>query len=307
MKERSFHVLIKEICEEMDIQVEKLSFQWILQLTKQGQVRHITNYLFDNNSQATGVIVADKYATYEVLKSQNIPVIKHTMIFNPTIWKQYIPEEGNGKIMEEELIKYKKLVVKPNCDCEGRGILLCYTLEETKRAIEDLFDKNYTSVSICPYYEIKTEYRAIYLEGEILLIYGKEKPFVIGDGRRTLGELIEKLTLLNKEMELELNKIPKKGEKIEISWKHNLSGGATATILPKNELYQEIEKLAIQAGKAMNINFASIDIIQTVDNQLYVIEINAGVCMDIFSKTVEGGRERAKEIYQKAIQAMFKE
>ncbi len=67
-----------------------------------------------------------------------------------------------------------------------------------------------------------------------------------------------------------------------------MSGGAKPSILEKGELYQRIEELAIKTGKAMNMNFATIDIIQTKDNNLYVMEMNSGVCADIFAGTLEG-------------------
>ena len=311
MKERFFHSMIKEICLEMDIKVEKLSYNWVLQLTKDGKTRHITNYLFDINPQATGTIVADKYATYEVLKSQNVPVIQHTMIFNPSIWGEYVPENGIWDTIRTELSKHTKLVVKPNDQCEGMGIELCHSLREAEIAIQKLFNQNNTSVSICPYYDIQTEYRTFYLKGEVLLIYGKTKPFVIGDGQSSLVKLVQALNLPEKPIvqenlnSLDMAYIPKQGEKVEVSWKHNLSGGAKPTILEKGELYQRIERLAKEAGKAMNMNFTTIDIIHTTDNKLYVMEMNSGVCADIFANTVEGGYDIIKDIYRKAIKAML--
>lgn len=310
-EETLFHSMIKEICLEMDIKVEKLSYDWVLQLSKEGKVRHITRNLFDNNPQATGKIVADKYATYEVLKSQTVPVIKHTMIFNPAIRGEFIPKEGIWNTVVAEFKKYGKLVVKPNDQSEGIGIELCNSLRETEIAIQKLFNQNHTAVSICPYYDIKTEYRTFYLNGEVLLIYGKTKPFVIGDGKSTIQELTKTIHFSNNPTLQEnvkiLNRydIPKKGKKVEISWKHNLSGGAIPTILEKGELYQKIEKLAKQAGKAMNMNFTTIDIIHTTDDKLYVMEMNSGVCGSIFAETVDNGYEMIKNIYRKAIQALF--
>lgn len=306
-----FHTMIKEICLEMDIKVETLSYGWILQLSKEGKVRHITRNLFDNNPQATGKIVADKYATYEVLKSQNIPVIEHTMIFNPAIRGEFIPQEGIWNTVVAEFSNAGKLVVKPNDQSEGIGIELCNSLRETEIAIQKLFNQNNTAVSICPYYDIKTEYRTFYLNGEVLLIYGKTKPFVIGDGKSTIQELTRTLHFSdNLDIQKSLNTldrfhIPKKGEKVEISWKHNLSGGAIPTILEKGELYDKIEKLAKEAGKAMNMNFTTIDIIHTTDDELYVMEMNSGVCGSIFAKNVDNGYEIIKDIYRKAIQALF--
>lgn len=310
-REPFFHLIIKEICSEMNIKLEKLSYGWILQLSKDGQVRHITDYMFDNNPQATGVIVSDKYATYEVLKSQNIPVVEHKMIFNPVIRGEFIPKEGIWNTVLSEFSKHSKVVVKPNNQCEGKGIELCSNLRQAKIAIQKLFNEHHTSVSICPYYDIKTEYRTFYLNGEVHLIYGKTKPFVIGDGKTQLKELIEALELPNVDVVkdnlalLDLNSVPQKGEKIEVSWKHNLSGGAIPTILEKGQLYQKIENLAKETGKAMNMNFATIDIIQTKDENLYVMELNSGVCADIFARTVDSGYELIKEIYRKAIITMF--
>lgn len=51
----------------------------------------------------------------------------------------------------------------------------------------------------------------------------------------------------------------------------------------------------------MNINFATIDIIATKDNNLYVLEINLGVCTTIFTQLVDNGVDIVKDIYRQAI------
>ena len=128
MEERLFNIIIQELCSEMNIKMERLSYNWVFQLSKNGKIRHITRNHFDINPQATGDIANDKYATYEVLKSQDVPVIEHTMIFNPARRNQYIPEDGIWPIVISELEKHKCLVVKPNNGCEGQGVCLCHTL-----------------------------------------------------------------------------------------------------------------------------------------------------------------------------------
>ena len=310
MEERTFHALMSEICAEMEINMEDLSFGWILQLSKDGKVRHITGRRFDLNPEATGDIACDKYATYEVLNSQSVPVIKHTMIFNPTTRASLIGDDGIWLTVTSEFLKYGCLVVKPNNGCEGNGVSLCCSLKETEGAIQKLF-KSQNSVSICPYYDIRTEYRTFYLDGKVHLIYGKTKPYVTGNGKYTIAELIEELNLPDKRVvqenlkELDLTYVPAMDEKVNISWKHNLSGGAMPTILAKGELYDKIEKLAIDAGKAMNINFATIDIIETTDDKLYVLEINSGIGATIFVESVDGGYEIIKDIYRQAIKKLF--
>lgn len=106
-EERVFHKVIREICEEKNIKIEKLSYNWILQLTnKEGKVRHIIGNRFDINKEAAGNIACDKYATYEVLNSQNVSVIEHKMVFNPTTRSSLIKEEG----IWPEIIEYFKKI-----------------------------------------------------------------------------------------------------------------------------------------------------------------------------------------------------
>ncbi len=310
MEERGFHVLMREVCTELGIKMEKLSYDWILQLSKDGKVRHITGTRFDINPEATGNIACDKYATYEVLKSQNVPVIEHTMLFNPTTRSRSIDNNGVWLKVVSEFLKEGKLVVKPNSGCEGKGVFLCNTLKETEIAVERLF-KEHNSISLCPFYDIDTEYRTFYANGEVRLIYGKTKPYVIGNGKSSMGELISELNLPDKSVVkdningIDLEYIPAIDEKVEVSWKHNLSGGAKPSLLPKGDLYNKITNLAITAGKAMNINFATIDIIQTKTGELYVLEINSGIGATIFIESIEGGYEMIKSIYRDVLKRMF--
>ena len=144
-KERFLDKVIKELCLEMDIKLEKLSYDWILQLSKEGKVKHITRNHFDNNPQASSEIANDKYATYEVLKSQNIPVIEHTMIFNPATRSGFVPEEGIWSIIEKKLSEYGTLVIKPNNECQGQGVELCHNKKELEIAIGKLFRNTWSN------------------------------------------------------------------------------------------------------------------------------------------------------------------
>ena len=51
--------------------------------------KYIIGYQFDLNSAIAYNIAGDKFATYEVLKSNNIPTIEHRMIFNPQTRSKY--------------------------------------------------------------------------------------------------------------------------------------------------------------------------------------------------------------------------
>lgn len=302
--------LLEKLCKKLEIKIEKLSFGWVYKLSKSNKIRYITGD-FDINKEASSKIASDKYATYEVVKSQNLPIIEHKMIFNPNERKKYI-EKDIWNICYDEFKAKKKVVVKPNLGLEGKGVFRCKTLDELEIAVKFLLEKN-TSISICPYYDIEKEYRAFYLNGEILLIYEKEKPYIVGNGVETIKELVEKLKLPHNKIvkenleKLDLNYIPNQNEKIEISWKYNLTGGATARIVKKEDLiYKTIEELAIRTGKSLDLTFATIDIIKTKENEIYLLEVNSGVSTNIFSNIVKDGKMIEREIYRKALIEMFK-
>ena len=302
--------LLQELCQEMNIKMEILSYGWIYKLSKDNKTRYIIGK-FDINKIASSEIASDKYATYEVLKSQNIPVVKHTMVFNPIQRKEYAKKEEVCDIVFKEFNKERKIVIKPNYGFEGKGVFCCKTISEAKKAVEILFNKN-SSISICPFYDIKKEYRAFYLNGEILLIYEKEKPFVVGNGKDNILTLARKLNLPDNDVvknnlkSIDMKYIPKENEKVELSWKHNLHGGATAKVIDEENInYNEIRNLAIKSGKALDMTFATIDIIKTKNSKLYVLEINSGVATSIFSRIVKNGKELTKEIYKKALIEIF--
>lgn len=310
MEERIFCTIIKEVCHELNINVQSLSYDWIMQLSKDGVVRHITGNRFDLNPEATGDIACDKFATYEVLNSQNVQVIEHKMLFNPTARQKYISDDGVLYDAFKYFMENKPVVVKPNNGCEGQGVSLCSTAKEFEYAIMQLF-KHSGSISICPYYSIDTEYRTFYLDGECYLIYGKTKPYVTGDGIHNISELIINLHLPDNSIvdnnlsKLDMEYVPELGEKVEISWKHNLSGGATPAILEKGKLYDKIRELVFLTGKAMNIKFATIDVILTNSGELYVMEVNSGVCMTQFIEQTNNGYEIAKKYTKKQLRNSF--
>ena len=105
---------------------------------------------------------------------------------------------------------------------------------------------------------------------------------------------------------VDLNRVPNAGEEVTVSWKHNLNNGAEPIIIDDtDEFISEVRKIALDAGKAVNIKFATIDVAVTQDKKVLIMEINASVCMNKFSEIVPGGYEIAKNVYAKAIDKMF--
>lgn len=298
-KEKKFNKIIKQICQERSIQYEELSDDWIIKLTKENRNKFIVGYKFDLNNQATSEICNDKFALYAVLKSEEIPVIEYNILF---------------KNEEDKLEKYfyeynQNVVLKPNNGTCGNNVLHICEYDKLKNEYNKLISKCY-SVDICPFYEIESEYRVIYLPTK-QHIYKKVKPIITGDGVHSVKELLiefnseyfgDERNLKNENISADY--IPKFGEKIEYEWRFNLSRGAKIADVDdeeKNILMNMINNII----KVINLKFVSIDIVKLTNNQYMVMEINSGVMMENLVKLQDDGIQIAKSVYGEAIDLMF--
>ena len=305
-----FDTFINDICEEKGIEIKSISYDWIKELKKGNKIHYIIGNNFDLNSAVSKLISKDKYATYALLKSKNIPIIEHRIIFNPNtrseIYNNSFIENAKELFNEND-----KVIIKANDSCQGKDVYCVKNCNELDEKIDMLFNDRNDSLSACPYVDIEYEYRAIYLDGEIIFIYKKEKPFVYGNGKATLKELINNKSKfeeidIDTTNDLDLNYIPNNGEKITISWKHNLSNSAEPILVDENDEYVgNIIDLAIKTGKTLDITFASIDVCLTKNKEILIMEVNSNVCMSKFTKKISNGYEIVKEIYSKAIDKMF--
>ena len=307
-----FDGIISEICNEKNIEIKEVSYGWIKILKKDKKTRYIVGYTFELNSAVSKNISKDKYATYEILKYNGIPIIEHNIVFNPVTRSDYYKKE-HIDTAKGLLNSYKKIIIKANDSSCGREVYCCENEDDIEKIIYNLFENNNNSLSVCPFINIKYEYRAIYLYGDIIYLYKKTKPYVIGNGINDLGFLInEKKIKDNIDIDiistLDLQYVPKENEKVVISWKHNLSNSAEPILIDDSDIYaSKIKEIAIKVGNALNISFASIDICLTDDNEIYVMEVNSNVCMAKFSQKALNGYQIVKEIYSKAIDKMFGE
>ena len=304
-----FYQIIDELCEEKNISQKMLSYEWNRELKKDNKIKNLIRYQFDLNSANSFRIAGDKYATYAILKANNIPIMEHKMIFNPDTREEYYDySQINDAI--SLLNDNKKVIIKANQSSKGKHVVLCRTPEDIKNAIDKFLTEDKDTISACPYIDIEYEYRAVFLSGEVLYIYKKEKPYIIGNGINTISELIlQKFgedNTLDIIKELDLNYIPLSNEKVTVSWKHNLCNGATPIVInEQDEYYSRVKEIAEDSGKAIGITFATIDIAITTNKELCVVEVNASVCLDRFAVLADNGYSIAKEIYSKAIDVMF--
>lgn len=292
--------LIKEICIEKNINFQLVSKDWISILTKGNKSNYIIGNKFPLNDYCAAKICDDKYALYEIMSQTDIPVAEHYIVF-----KNYDKE----KILEYGRKYNFNLVVKNNLGTCGNNMFHTLTEHELLEKLNLLLSKNY-SVSLSPFYDIKSEYRSIVLNKNIELMYGKKKPIVLGNGKSSIHELLVKFNynyFSKIECNEELSRVLDLNEVYEYNWQFNLSKGSMPYYIDDTGKENMIRELVKSIVDKFNIGFASIDIIELADGSLMLLEINSGVMLDNFISIMPEGKEIAKKIYSHAIDEMFQE
>ena len=298
-REKQFNKIIKQICQEKNIEYEELSDDWIIKLKKDNKNKFLVGYKFDLNTQATSEICNDKFALYAVLDSEGIPIIKHNIIFKNEEYK-----------LEKYFNEYNQnIVLKPNNGTCGNNVLHICEYNKLKDEYNRLISKCY-SVDLGGRRIIKREYRVIYLPNK-QHIYKKVKPIITGDGKQTVRELLIDFNreYFSKEENLKnenisADYIPKLGEIVEYEWRFNLSKGAKIADIDEQEK-EMLMDIVRNIVEVIGVKFVSIDIVKLVNNQYMVMEINSGVMMENLVRLQENGKQIAKEMYGEAIDLMF--
>ncbi|MCB9809090.1 hypothetical protein H6776_01690 [Candidatus Nomurabacteria bacterium] len=302
--------LIREICRESSWHVECLSNDWILEITHDqfpGKKLHIFGYQWDLNPAAVQMIAADKVATSQILSLHGVSHSEHALLLNPSYDQKWLPNEGVQSYCDNLLKKASfPLVIKPKNGSLGTHVSLVQNVDEARGAIYDLFALN-RDVALSPYIQSEFEYRCIVLDNEILLTYRKILPSIIGDGVRTVRELLEvhnEALLLKYLDQNTLQTIVAVGEHKVLSWKHNLSKGAKAEFVGEPD--PAMIDLVKKAVRAIGMVFCSVDVLfDEMANSWKVLEINSGVTINKCIPALPRGREDAKEIFRKAIEWYF--
>lgn len=302
----NFVKIIKEICKEEGISCTSYSSDWAFQLDKNGRKNFILGYQFGLNRAVSQQISADKAVASEIMTQNQVPNVEHRCFMAPHMFR-FTGENGNWKQMVQMLEQYGDVVCKDN---EGTGGYLVFHVK-TQRQLEEAAQQifaNADAMAISPYYELEKEYRIILLDGEVQVAFEKKRKKLVGDGKSTLRQLYARY-LLDLEHSMELppsisgfDRVLEQGEAYFFNWKHNLGQGAEPEIL--DQIPTEIKQLAKRAADVLNLRFASIDVVKSVDGW-NVLEVNSGVMMENLASNGRECYELAKSIYRKAIQKML--
>ena len=306
--ERMLVKIIKEICAEEAITFASFSYDWILRLQKNGKLGFLLGYNLGINNSTSARICDDKGAASEILLHAGIPAVEHFFFMTP-LNIHYVGVNGNWPRIQRLLAQHGVLVCKANEGTGGNAVFLVKNQVQLEKAVQKIFSQH-QNLAVSPYYEILKEYRVIVLQGAAKLAYAKNVPYVIGDGKSNVRNLLlnymqETQTLINFELDdAELERVLDEGEIRNINWKSNLGQGASPEIVEGGELLPALSDLATKAAAALSIDFASVDIVNTPEG-MKVLEVNCGIMMENFIRCAPENYATAKNIYREAVLKMM--
>lgn len=156
------------------------------------------------------------------------------------------------------------LVVKPHRESSGYDVRRASDRAEL-RYLLDYYATKYRAIAVSPWQDVLDEYRVVVLDGSPLLVY-----------RKDLAEGPE--------------------------WRHNLQFGARPDLDVQPQLRDSLEEMAQAAMGALDLRFASVDVIRLAD-RLLVLEVNGGVTLEHFGHASDRHRQLADDVYRAAVRA----
>jgi glutathione synthase/RimK-type ligase-like ATP-grasp enzyme len=290
---RIFVDAVKKYCADHGIAVEVRSQGWLM-VMQRGPRRHLAfGYDVGLNSAVAHRIANDKAATAELLRISGVECIPHALFLNPRL-NEYVLPRRSWEAMIALLREIPDgIVVKPNEGTSGDLVFKVLTEPDLELAAHKIFSSG-QSVAISPFLEIENEVRVVLLDQHPVIVYSKDRPAIVGDGKRSLLELALAATPVELRSKLlagivgdldraVLDAVPPSGQRHLLNWRHNLDSGARPMILAQGEIREACIEIARQAASAIGIRFGSVDVVQ-VNGTWRILEINSGVMMEALGK-----------------------
>ncbi|SKB12411.1 RimK domain protein ATP-grasp [Planktothrix sp. PCC 11201] len=259
-------------CQNLNIDYEILHSDQNLVKVKLGKNYYFCNYSTPLVDQSTFKILKDKDYTYSILH-QKIRTPKTLGFLSPYCdqnYQRYLKFRTITDISKEiERVFQFPVIVKRNAGSSGHHVFLCDHLEDIQTALTKIFNidhKDYDYVAIAQQYiSIQREYRAVFLNQELILLYEKDISQAIFTGNLS-----------------------------PLHWE-----GAQAKHINNSQILSEIETFCQPIFQELNLNYTGLDIAIDKDDQYWFIEANSHPNYDIFTR--DNDPKLAVQVFEKML------
>lgn len=285
---------------------------WVLRLADDARHRvSVYGYSFDLNPAAVALICDDKVATTDLLDAAGLPVVPHELVIEPG-FAAWVGQRSVGERLEAVVGRFGwPLVVKPNDGTGGADVQRAADRAAAEAALTGILARH-RGAALGPWREVVAEHRVVVVDGTAPLIYRKDRPRVIGDGRCTVVELVAQSVTAG-EVEAAtvrdwldthdpslLRHIPGDGEVTHLGLRHNLGAGSTPSLVADPAEAASLAELGLAAAAELGAVFCSVDVVDSEAGR-EVLEVNSGVMLERLAAESPEWWDRAAAVYESAL------
>ncbi|MBP9763139.1 MAG: hypothetical protein KBD10_00120 [Candidatus Pacebacteria bacterium] len=259
-------------CENLGISYKKIDkIGNLLALNIDGNDFYFTNTRVPLNNEPVAAICVSKVYAYWLLNSE-LPMPKTKSYLDPNSEDEEISKIAHFKneesIVDDILENFElPVVVKMNSGSQGRHVYKCKTKNKVALAVKSIYkkkQKDYDSTMLAQeFIEIKNEYRAILLGGEVILLYEKVSN--------------QKIT--------------------NLSPLHNDDG--KAELVTDENIKNSIVEVVNRSPVLKSFEWIGLDIAKDKNNEWWILELNTRPGFSYFIR--DNGDEKIVEMYEKLL------
>lgn len=241
---------------------------------------------YPQNSATAATLASDKYFTTVILERAGVATLGGNYFF---LHDRHRAHRPGAHEIEDALTYFVKLgrtaFVKPLTGSRGDFAQTIHD-EAALKAYIAAVSRYYDSIVMQPLASGE-EYRIFLLDGEVLYAARKHPPFLLGDGARSIRELLIahnaalqarglSAAALDTERDDALRRILPKGERWDLSGRMNLSAGGKMVLEAAPS--QAISAAARKAARALGLRVAAVDLFTNMSGNpdaTAVIEVNS--------------------------------
>ncbi|MFW9259137.1 ATP-grasp domain-containing protein [Nostoc sp. CALU 546] len=265
--------LLLQACNNLNISYEVIHpAENLIKIKLNNKPHYFCNYSTPLINQAVSHLMKDKEYTYHVLnKKIKLPrTVGFLSPFCDIEYKIYLKFPTIQNIVLEIKENFETpVIVKRNSGSSGHNVFLCQNQDEIENALKGIFNvnfKKYDYVALAQeFIDIKSEYRAVFLNKELVLLYEKD--------------------ISNAEFA---------GNLSPLHW-----NGAKAKYINDPQILSDIANFAKPVFEELDLDYGGLDIVLDRDNQYWLIEINSHPNFSIFTR--DNGEEHVLKIFEKMI------
>lgn len=293
---------------------------------KNGRKRYFRGSTLDLNPVGASDIAKDKdYAAY-FMKRMGYPVAPGKTFFSPTFARSI---RSNRSM--EAAYRYARrvgfpVVVKPNSGSQGAGVAKVYTKRELYKALRFVFRRDRVALVQAPL--TGKDYRVVVLDDRVISAYERIPLNVMGDGKRTVRQLLaakrrefiesgrdtilkpkdDRIVANLKRQKLSMSSIVPKSQQIFLLDNANLSTGGDSVDVTRR-IHPEFARIAVRLTADMGLRLCGVDFIVDTDitrkpNRYWILEVNAAPGLDHYVKSGKEQERIVEAMYLKVLKAM---